>query len=128
LETGVEYAKHSVLVVPNLPPTIDIILRESHFSLIIILLTPQLGLGKYFFINGGVMLTLDTTIKSPITDQTGLGGFLGAGVQYAFHPRLTIFVNPYGKLYSMVSFTMDNYPQKVIECGLRFGVRLRLQD
>jgi len=126
LESGLEYAKHTVIVIPNLPPTIDVILRESHFSIINIPLTLHAGLGKYFFANGGIMLNLDTTIKSPITDQTGLGAILGLGVQYTFHPMLTVFVNPYGKLYSMVPFTFDNYPQRVLESGLRFGVRFRL--
>ena len=128
LETGLEYAKHSIIVTPNLPPDMEVIKSEAGFSLINIPLTLQVTLGRHFFINGGVMLNLDTTIKSPITDQTGLGALLGLGLQYDFHPRLTVFANPYSKLYSMVPFTTNNYPQRVLESGFRFGIRVRLQD
>ncbi len=120
IETGIEYAKHTVTLKPNLPPDMDRTPYDIDFSLINIPITVRGNFLKYFFANGGLLLGFDAGSDSPIA--SGLGAILGVGAQYEFDNGLGFFVNPYAKGHALISFSSEKYPLRLIEAGVRVGV------
>ncbi len=55
IETGVEYAKHTIAVSPSMPPEWDNLYNAS-FSLINIPITVRANFWNYFFVNGGMFI------------------------------------------------------------------------
>lgn len=120
IETGVEYAKHTVTVYPNLPPDMDRPPFDKNFSLINIPITARANFLKYLFANGGLLLGFDADTSSPIAN--GLGAQLGIGAQYEFNNGLGIFVNPYTKTHALLTFSSEKYPLRMLEWGVRVGL------
>ena len=120
IETGVEYAKHTVTVYPNLPPDMDKSPFNKDFSLINIPITVRANFLNYFFANGGLLLGFDADIASPIA--SGLGAILGVGAQYEFNNGIRLFVNPYAKTHALITFSSENYPLRMMETGVRVGM------
>ena len=120
IETGIEYAKHTVTLNPNLPPDMDIPPYDKDFSLINIPLTVRANFLNYFFANGGLLLGFDADTSSPIA--SGLGAIIGIGAQYQFNNGLGLFVNPYAKTHALLTFSSEKYPLRMIEAGVRVGV------
>ena len=89
LETGLEYAQHSVTIQSELPPDIDSESRSVDMALITFPLSIRAQLSQYFFINTGLLVDIDVSGSSDIDSQTGLGGLLGLGGQYKFQ---TVFL------------------------------------
>lgn len=124
-ETGVEYARHTLLIESFVFPASDNTSRREHFSIISIPLTVRVNFLKYFFVNGG--FSIDMAGSSSISDQTGIGGHLGIGVSYDFTKCLSVFVNPYVKPHALLAFSSKENGQHIIEDGFRFGVMYTLK-
>ncbi|MCP4553418.1 MAG: outer membrane beta-barrel protein [Bacteroidetes bacterium] len=124
LETGIEYSEHSVII--NLPPNIDGESYKSDFSIINIPIAVRVNFLKYLFLNGGLVIDIDVSKESEIDSQAGIGGLLGLGVNYDFGCGASVFVNPYIKAHSLISFSGENYPQRLMETGIRIGVTYNL--
>ena len=122
VEAGFEYAKHTIIISPNLPPDMDNTPYKKNFKLATIPVTLKMNFLKYLFVNGGVLLDLDTSKSSAIDNQTGLGAILGVGLNYDFKFGGTIFANPYLKCHSLVPFSPERYHQRLFDAGIRFGV------
>ena len=121
VETGLEFAKHTVKISPNLPPGMDNTPYKSDFKLATIPITLKMNFMQYLYVNGGVLFDLDTSKSRPIDNQTGLGAILGVGVNYDFKFGGTIFANPYMKCHSLVPFSPERYHQRLFDSGIRFG-------
>lgn len=122
IETGLEYSNHTISIQPNLPPDMDNSPYPADFSLLNIPLTLRANFLKYFFINGGLMLDFDAGDSKPIDNQTGIGGLLGVAAKYDFDFGATVFINPYLKAHSLIPFSPENYHQRLMESGFRFGI------
>jgi len=121
IESGIEYSRHHIIIQPNLPPNIDAFPRKASFSLINIPVTLRANFLKYFFVNGGLILDVDASLNSPIANQTGIGVLLGLSVKYDFDAGVSVFVNSYSKLHSLIPFQTENHHQRVLENGIRIG-------
>lgn len=126
LETGIEYSNYSIFVNPNLPPDMDAKSYKNNFSILNIPITMRAVFLKYLFFNGGLMIDIDASTESAIDSQTGIGGLLGIGANYDFAFGASIFVNPYFKAHSLIPFTGEKYPQRVLESGIKIGVTYHL--
>lgn len=122
METGVEYARHTISITSSPNPNVDKTSRNASFSLVNIPLTVKANFLKLFFVNGGVFLDIDVSKNSAIDSQTGLGTMLGIGMQYEFGNGVNVFVNPYTKVHALVPFVHESYHQRLLETGVRFGV------
>ncbi len=120
IETGVEYAKHTVTLNPNLPPNMDRNPYDIDFSLINIPITLRANFLNYFFTNGGLLIGIDASSSSPI--DRGLGAILGIGAQYELNNGFGVFINPYLKAHSLISLSSEKYSLRMIETGVRMGV------
>ena len=121
IETGVEYAKHTVTVTPSTPPEWDNPYNDC-FSLVNIPITVRANFWDYFFVNGGLLLGFDTSSSSPINSQSGIGVLLGIGAQYEFNNGIGLFINPYTKAHALIPLSSDKHHQRLMETGVRFGM------
>lgn len=121
LETGLEYSIHRIIVTPNVPPLTEITPYTARPSMVIIPITLRYYLGKYFFINGGPIFSIDASLKTIVHNQNGLGAMAGAGLQYTFNFEGTVFINPYFKAHTLLPFSSKLYYQRLLEAGIRVG-------
>lgn len=121
-ETGVEYSNYKILIEPNLPPHQNPNSRTEYLSLVSIPVGLRANFLKYFFVNGGVFLNVDGSLSSPIDNQSGIGCMLGLAVKYDFSNGISVFVNPYSKIHSLLSLRFEQNQQRIIENGFRFGI------
>jgi hypothetical protein len=121
-ETGIEYGKHTIIIHPNFMPGSNYTPYKSNFGLVNIPITLKVNFLKYLFINGGLLIDIDSSISSPIDTQTGIGAILGIGVKYDFKFGGTLFVNPYSKCHSLLPFSPGKYHQRLLESGVRVGI------
>jgi len=132
-QTGLVYSKHQITITPNIVhpyvPGVDYAPAKPYnedLSVISIPVGVQLNFFKYLFVNGGFSLDFDTGSSNSFDDQTGIGLQVGAGVQYEFRNRISLFINPYAKGHSIVSFSSQDNRQRLMEAGVKIGVMLRL--
>lgn len=124
LETGLEYSKHNLISrsaftgEPGSPPV------HMDFKLITVPITVKANFWKYFFANGGLLIDIDVTGNGDynIDEQTGIGFIMGIGGQYNFKSGLSVYVNPYFKLHTLLPFMPEKYHDRVWESGIRLGV------
>jgi len=126
-ETGIEYAKHTIIIDPFDPPYNEAPSHNAQFSLINIPITARVNFLKYCFVNGGFNLEFDPTVSSPIDSQDGIGALFGLGLKYDSKYGISAFVNPYFKAHSLISFSEDENRQRVLESGFRFGLMYKLK-
>ena len=121
IETGVEYGKHNIDSKSNYPPE-GVKVSNADLSLINIPLTVRANFVNYFFVNGGLLLDLETSSSNNIDKQSGVGVVLGVGAQYQFNNGLGLFINPYSKMHALIPFPSEKYHQRLLELGVRIGV------
>ena len=122
LETGIEYSKQNIIIKPMPNPQMDNSPYRADFSLVNLPVTIRLNFLKYCFINAGMLVDMDATNSSPIDSQTGIGGMMGLGIKYDFNSGISVFANPYLKMHSLIPFSSQRYPQRLMESGFRFGL------
>jgi len=129
VETGIEYSNHKIFVKPMVLPNMDSYSPNyrASISLINIPVTLRVNFLKYCFINGGLLFEMDASTSSPIESQTGIGSVMGLGIKYDFKSGLSVFVNPYYKMHSLVPFSSADNHQRIIESGFRFGLMYKLK-
>ena len=125
-ETGIEYSRYKIIVEPDLPLIYGGTPYSAKFSLIQIPVTVRLNFLKYFFVNGGVFLDIGGAGSKLDVNQNGLGANFGLGIKYDLSPSLSLFVNPYVKIHSLLPFTSTLDFGRLYESGFRFGIMGRL--
>jgi hypothetical protein len=105
IETGVEYAKHNITV-STITPTIAE--HKTNFAIVNVPVTARINFLKYFFVNGGFLFDAVISSDSPISKKTGIGAVVGAAAKYDFDFNISVFLNPYIKYHSLVSFSDHN--------------------
>ena len=124
-ETGIEYANHNFYI-SSTDPLIDADGIKTNISVINIPLSLRINFARYFFINGGLNMDINSSKSEYIDSQTGIGGHIGLGIKYDSHFGISVFVNPYFKAYSLLPFTAADNHQRLMESGLRFGLMYKL--
>jgi len=129
LETGITITNHPDLSYspPFYPGRPDTMYYDSK-TLVAIPVLARIHFWKYFFINPGLVFSIDPSKQTERFDnQSGIGLNLGFGAQYDFDFGLSLFANPYLRFYTMpISFSGVNYPEHLTESGFRFGIMYRL--
>jgi len=122
IETGISYSKYKYRVssapMPDPPAPYNIM-----NAVVDIPVTVRWNFLKYFFLNGGLLLGIDTGKENDLDSQTGIGAMIGVGVKYDLkNVPVGFFANPYFKMHSLLPFSMEKYYQRTDESGFRFGV------
>jgi len=109
--------KHEMLMFPS-----GVLTDYEKLEIISVPIYANYTFFEYLFINGGPILdfqTSDNLDNSPST--SGIGYSIGIGGKYDFD-KFLIFLNPNYKRHSVVPFKKENYPRKLTEFGIQFGV------
>lgn len=123
LETGVSYSLNKILVRPQIYPGISQTGEKTTISMISIPVRVRYTLLKYFFINAGPSIDLETHPGSnEISDkQSGIGLGLGIGGQYHFG-KMTVFVNPFVQKHAVLPFERTRFQRRLNEAGSKLGL------
>lgn len=126
LETGIDWSEHEIKIDFNLflaDPT-DPLLQPNtqHLSLLNIPITLRANFLRYFYANGGMLIGMDISKRSPIDTQGGMGAIIGLGAKYDFKCGASIFLNPYTKFHALIGFNNDKYRKQIIESGIKLGL------
>lgn len=128
LETGLDYSKHTISINAHSSPLIDTTPEKTDISLISVPVTVRANFARFFFVNGGLLLNKDIKSSNRIDAQSGIGGLLGIAAKYDFDFGLSVFANPYVKIYTLVPFDSENHHGRLLESGMRFGVTYNLKN
>ena len=126
-ETGLEYSVHS-LTVTSAPNGQEVISSQKSLSLLSIPASIKLNFLKYFFIGGGILLDMDLSLSSGLSNQTGIGASCGFGMKYDFKSGFSINANPYFKSHSWFSFSSNSNNQRLNESGIKIGLSYKLNN
>jgi hypothetical protein len=126
IETGIEYSHHEISILPNVPPDMDDTPVSAFMSLVGIPVTARVNFLKYFFFNGGLLLDVDAGTSEQLNSQSGIGALMGLGIKYDSDFRISVFINPYLKVHSLIPFYTSNSHQRLMESGFRFGLAYSL--
>lgn len=119
VEADLEYSRHGILIYPASMPGLISKATKEDFGLIDIPIVLKAHFFKYFFANGGALISLDTNPSMPIDNQFGIGGLMGVGAQYEFKCGAALYVNPYYKIRALVG--TESNQQHLDESGIRLG-------
>ena len=123
VETGIDYLVHNTIYTPPYYPDIPTIKSKHKVEILSIPMTVRANFWNCFFVNGGIIWDFDISKnENYVSNQTGLGAMLGVGIKYDFDFGITIFVNPYVKMHSLVPFSSDNFHERILGNGIRIGV------
>lgn len=124
LMTGLNWYANTVTVLPAFYPGKDMPTGKYPVQLIYIPLLLKLDLGKYFFINGGIIGDIDITNKKVMTNQTGLGASLGIGTEYFVTNKFSIQPNPYLNVHGLLLTNGGKYPARIVDAGIQLSFLL----
>lgn len=119
-ETGLEYSRHGIIA--DSYPDGRSHISKHEFSLIDIPLVLKANFLRYFFINAGPLIDIDGSADMHVDSQTGIGLVAGIGLKYDFASGISVFVNPYQKIHSLIAFSGGNYHEHVFDEGIRVGI------
>jgi hypothetical protein len=123
LETGLEYTKFKFSITPAYHPDVTQTAKKENIELLSVPIYGNYTFGKYFFVNGGLLVDFQINKKDNhnLDRQSGLGAGLGIGGKYDFK-RITISVNPYVQKHAIIAANKERHQESILEAGIRIGV------
>jgi hypothetical protein len=123
IESGVSLSKYRIEVVqlgPDMPGTL---MKDA--TLVSVPLIFRYSFLKYAFISTGPIFDFSLGQPPCLEDQTGIGIMVGPGFQYEFLKRISVMVNPYIAVHSLISYDMGLGNGHIIDGSVRLGVYYR---
>lgn len=125
LETGLSYYSNSIDVTPAPNPSVERTTTSHPLRVVYVPVFVRLDVLKHFFINGGLIADLDVTKNSYINSQSGIGTGIGIGGEFNVSKKIAININPYMNFHGMFLTKSETYPERIVDSGIRLGVRTR---
>lgn len=125
VEAGVNYSKHNIKFTSHLHLDGGKTFSRSNLQIVSVPVTLRANFLKYLFVNLGAVAGLETK-HSILDNQSGIGAMAGIGFKYSFTPQVSAFVNPFLQQHAIIPFRSENYQQRMLDAGVRFGVSLKL--
>jgi len=124
-ETGLVWYKNQVSVAPAFYPGIDMTPVNYEIQLLYIPTFLKVNFSKRFFMHGGFLVDIDISDSSYISSQSGLGAGLGVGTEVSIAKSLIMSINPYVNLHGIILADKENYPERILDSGIKIGVRTK---
>jgi Outer membrane protein beta-barrel domain len=124
-ETGLTGYKNQISVTPAFYPGADMTPVNYEIQLVYVPLFLKVNFSKYFFMHGGFLADIDLSDNSYISSQTGLGAGLGVGIEFSISKKIMMQVNPYMNLHGMILTNKENYPERIVDSGIKIGIRTK---
>jgi hypothetical protein len=122
-ESGVDYHQNQIKVTPSFHPNIDRRPRLYDFRLLYIPVFARWNFSKNGFFNGGVLVDIDISNRDAITDQSGVGLGLGFGRDIPLSENVSLSINPFLNFHGLVLVNSGNYSERIVDVGMRIGIR-----
>ncbi|MEN8138689.1 MAG: outer membrane beta-barrel protein [Bacteroidota bacterium] len=118
LETGIMYAKHEVVI--SEPANMEL----ENIKIITVPTYIRYTFLKYYYVNGGLLFTmeLDSNEHHNRSKQDGMGLGLGVGAEYHFGKNFLAFINPFIRQHNLIQFNALEYHDALTEYGIKFGL------
>lgn len=138
LEFGVDYSNYSIEEEYYYDETLyaasyigtDIghyVSNRDNLSLITVPAYARVNFWNYLFVTSGLFVDIQIDESSFVDDQHGIGAMFGLGAKCNLNSGLSLFLNPYFKWHSLLSFNLSGDSKDTVqEAGLRFGVTYSL--
>lgn len=124
--TGLDLGYHRFKFVAAFDPNFQIEPKYENAYVLSIPITFQTNFFKYFFFNAGALIDMDLNNADYVDSQTGIGAQAGFGAQYRFNKGFGVFINPLISMHALIPFSTSNYPERIFESGVRFGISYKL--
>ncbi|MFO7369180.1 MAG: hypothetical protein R6X09_02795 [Bacteroidales bacterium] len=86
----------------------------------------RFNFNKYVYLSTGLLFGFDFSNPGELKNQTGIGMMLSPGVSFDCSDRISLFLNPYLNLPSMVSFNYGLNNDRILEASIRVGFLYQL--
>jgi hypothetical protein len=120
-EIGIEYSSHSITKIS----AVDInnnFSSSGKISLLTIPISYRIVFFKYLFINPGAFIDLDFSNSGLFSNQTGFGASIGIGLKFNFKSGIGLYINPFYKSHSWVTFSTATDKLRITESGIKLGL------
>jgi hypothetical protein len=125
IEAGVNYSNNNIMFTSHLHPDGGRAMYRSNLQTVSFPVAFRANFMKYLFVNLGAVADFETK-HSMLDNQSGIGAVAGIGFKYGFTPKVSAFVNPFLQQHAIIPFRPENYQQRMLDAGVRFGVGLKL--
>lgn len=129
-ETGLIYHYNKLTQKSVFSPDVPQITTQYDVHLIYLPAFLRINLSKHFFVNGGGMVDIDISnsmglsSSRALNNQSGLGVGMGIGGEVAVLHKFYLQVNPYLNLHAVLPVQRENYPERILDAGIKVGVRI----
>lgn len=122
LESGLDYVHYEVK--RAMPQNIesDELSSYNNVSMMQIPIALRYQSNPYFYVSGGALIGLELYSNSPFNSQSGIGLTGGIGLSYPFENGISLYLNPFVKLHSIVPFKSFQHNRRLLESGVKLGV------
>jgi hypothetical protein len=125
IETGLEYSINNVLWDYEDAYNPHFIPQKGNVRMLSVPVYADFTFFKYLFADAGLIADFETNYHSNalVDNQSGIGFGLGIGGKYSFK-KMTVFVNPFLQLHSLISFYNESH-DSLSDAGIKFGIGYR---
>ena len=122
-ESGIYWHHNKIKITPNFYPGVDMTPNYTKLNLFYIPLNLKLMFLKYFFIDGGMLLNMDVSTHSDISNQTAIGADFGMGVEIPVFKHYRIIINPYINIHELYKLDRSDLRESIIGDGFRITIK-----
>jgi hypothetical protein len=123
-ETGFAYSGSKLMY--DYFPTGELFTEKQEIKLLSIPCGISFNFLKYFFINTGTIIDIETgrTTGQVTDDQSGFGFYAGAGAKYYIR-NFSLRINPFFLEHAVIPFEEQSYKERLWEEGVKIGIGYR---
>jgi len=122
-ESGLYYHHNKIKITPAPYPGAVFNPRYINLNLFYIPVNLKLMFLKYFFIDGGMLLNMDVSTHSNISNQTAIGANFGMGVEIPVFKHYRIILNPYINIHEIYKLDRHDLRESILGDGIRITIK-----
>ena len=120
--TGLSWHTNEIKVTSGAYPDIDQTPKYYKLSLLYSPLFIQVNFAKHLFFQTGLLIDIDISNNSYITNQSGIGSGLGLGAYIPLSKKLDLQIEYFINVHGIILIKGENYPERVLDNGLKIGI------
>jgi len=126
-ESGIYWHHNRIKITPGVNPGVDMTPRYTNLNFFYIPVNLKVMILKYFFIDGGMLLNMDVSTHSEISNQTAIGADFGFGLEIPVFKHYSITINPYVNIHELYKLDRQDLGESIIGDGVRFTIKRHLK-
>jgi len=123
-ESGFYWHHNKIKITPGVNPGAILTPRYTNLNFFYIPLNLKMMFLKYFFIDGGLLLNLDVSTHSDISNQTAIGADFGFGIEIPVFKHYSISINPFVNIHELFKLDRHDLGESIIGDGVRLTLKI----